>query len=1043
MANNMYDKVDTGPDFAGREHEVLNFWNEKNIFGKSIEQRKGGPVFTFYDGPPTANGKPHIGHIITRAVKDCIPRYKAMKGFYVLRKAGWDTHGLPVELEVEKKLEINGKPDIERYGIEPFIKQCKESVWLYEGQWREMSERVGFWADMDDPYVTYHNGYIESVWWALSEMWKKGLIYKGHRVVPYCPRCGTPLSSHEVAQGYKDVKDVSAIVKFRSKEDPLTYYLAWTTTPWTLPSNVALCVNAREDYVRVLIGGEYFILAGGLAEGIFPGCSAVETFKGAALAGKKYEPLFPRDETPDGLYCAIVADDYVTLADGSGIVHIAPAFGEDDSRVGKANGLAFVQLVDEQGRFTATGAAWDGLTVKEADPHILSQLKKDGLLFKESVYEHNYPHCWRCDTPLIYYAREAWFIRVTAMRDALVANNNTVNWLPDNIRTGRFGNFLENVIDWSVSRERYWGTPLPVWECPCGYAHCIGSEKELREMGRSVPSDLEFHKPYIDEVKLACPKCGGEMTRVPEVIDCWFDAGAMPFAQWHYPFENADLFEQNFPADFISEAVDQTRGWFYSLMAESTIIFGRSPFKNCIVLGHVQDIDGQKMSKHLGNVIDPMEQLAKHGADAVRWYFFVNSAPWLPSKYADTVVEEASRKFLGTLWNTYAFYVLYAEIDGFNPYGFEKSSRENLPVMDRWILSRLNTLTEQVDSCLEKYELTEPSRALLVFTDELSNWYVRRCRERFWCAGMPRDKADAFLTLHETLVTVAKLAAPFVPFVTELIYQNLVAKIDPNAPASVHLCDYPAADAGATDKPLEADMERAQRVVAQGRAARNAAAVKNRQPLPEILVKINGGDFSPQFAEIILDELNIKKLTHTDDVSAYSSFKCKPQLKTLGPRYGKLVPKIAEHLAAHAEAVTSRLKKGDYSFFIDGEEIVLAAEDVLTETIHKEGFSAQTDRDAGVVLDIRLTPELIEEGFVRELVSKLQTMRKEAGFEVTDRISAGHIGNENIAGVFERNAALISSEILAENISQAEAPAAAYKKEWNINGETVSLWVLR
>ncbi|MDR1664771.1 MAG: isoleucine--tRNA ligase [Clostridiales bacterium] len=1040
----MYEKVQTSLSFAEREQAVLDFWKEHDIFNASITRRKDAPVYTFYDGPPTANGKPHIGHIITRAVKDLIPRYKTMKGFRVPRKAGWDTHGLPVELEVEKLLGISGKPDIEKYGVEPFIKQCKESVWKYENLWRQMSERVGFWADMDDPYVTYHNSYIESVWWALKQIWDKGLMYKGYRVVPYCPRCGTPLSSHEVAQGYKDVKEVSAFVKFRAA-DSGDFYLAWTTTPWTLPSNVGLCVNARVEYARVKSGGEVYVMAKALLDEVLnEPYEVLETFPGARLNGKKYLPLYPAGIS-DGQYCTVVCDDYVTLTDGTGIVHIAPAFGEDDSRVSKANGLPFVQLVDTQGKFVHTpDAPWKGLFVKDADPLIMADMKNSGKLYRVADYEHSYPFCWRCDTPLLYYARDAWFIKMTALRDRLVENNNTVNWLPDNIRVGRFGNFLENVVDWSISRERYWGTPLPVWECACGHRHCVGSIEELKQMGTGVPGDIELHKPYIDAVKLACPVCGGEMKRTLEVIDCWFDSGAMFFAQWHYPFENADIFKEQFPADFISEAIDQTRGWFYSLIAISTLLFDCSCYKNVIVLGHGLDEKGQKMSKSKGNYTDPMDALAKHGADAVRWYLYINSAPWLNFRFFDDAVSEAQRKFMGTLWNTYAFYVLYAEIDAFNPYEYEWET-ESLPLMDRWVLSKLNNLIKKIDGSLERLELTEPARALNSFTDELSNWYVRRCRERFWGKDMPRDKINAYLTLHHVLVTVAKLSAPFVPFMTELMYQNLVRGLDKSAPLSIHLCDYPAADGSMTDGKLEKDMDAVLDIVTLGRAARNAANIKNRQPLPEILVNMSerGGALDKLYADIITDELNIKRITFTEDTGGYTRYRFKPQLRTLGPRYGKLVPQITGALNENGNSAMEALRAGTWKKEIEGVEVELTMEDVLVETTQKEGYTAQSDRGLTVVLDIQLTPELIEEGFTRELVSKIQTMRKEAGFDVTDRINVFCGKNAVLNGVIARNCDTISGEVLAESVGELTDTncGGGYEKEWVVNGEKIVLGV--
>ena len=1054
----MYEKVSTSLDFAGRELEVLEFWKKHDVFNQSIDLRKEAPLYTFYDGPPTANGKPHIGHMITRAVKDLVPRYKTMKGYRVPRKAGWDTHGLPVELEVEKELGISGKNDIEKYGIEPFINKCKDSVWKYETHWREVSERVGFWADMDKPYVTYHNPYIESVWWALKKIWEKGLIYKGYRVVPYCPRCGTPLSSHEVAQGYKNVKETSVYVKFKAKTSdnangPETYFLAWTTTPWTLPSNVGLCINSKVEYAKVLHNGEIYIMAKALLEKVFgqaaePGKESadnkpyeiIETLMGENLNGARYHPLFDFTN-PGGSYCTVVCDDYVTLTDGTGIVHMAPAFGEDDSRVCKAYNLPFIQLVDPEGKFTKEAEPWAGIFVKKADPLIVTCLSDSGKLFKKEDYEHSYPYCWRCDTPLIYYAREAWFIEMTKLRENLIKNNNSINWMPDNVRTGRFGNFVENVVDWSLSRERYWGTPLPIWECTCGTRHCIGSIAELNDMGLNVPEGIELHKPYIDEIKLICASCKGEMTRTPEVIDCWFDAGSMPFAQWHYPFENEDEFKAQFPADFISEAVDQTRGWFYTLLAISTLLFDCPSFKNVIVLGLVQNKDGQKMSKSKGDKVDPMEELTKHGADAVRWYFYINSAPWLASRYFDDAVKEAQRKFMGTLWNTYAFYVLYAEIDKFNPYE-HKWDKDTLPVMDLWILSKLNSLIGKVDNLLENLELTEAARTLNHFTDEASNWYVRRCRERYWANGMPRDKINAYLTLHHVLVTVAKLAAPFVPFMTEAIYRNLVYGINKAMPISVHLCDYPVPDNDYINTSLETDMDMALQLVTMGRAARNASNIKNRQPLSDMYVSIKDQvqELDGSYINIIQEELNIKNVEFIDDDEQFVKYNFKPQLRTLGPKYGKIVPKITEALNLNPNKTMEALRQGNWEETIEGIGVVLTIEDVLVETLQKEGYMTQHDKNASVVIKTFLTPELVEEGFTRELVSKIQTMRKEAGFLVTDRIKVGYDKNEKLAGVIERNKETIQAETLANHIS-TEAIEDAYQKEWNINGEAITLCV--
>jgi len=892
----MYDKVSNNMNFSEREEQVLKIWRDNNVFEQSIKQREGQPVFTFYDGPPTANGQPHIGHVLTRAVKDLFPRYKTMKGFRVVRKAGWDTHGLPVELEVEKELGISGKPEIENYGIEPFIKKCKESVWKYEGLWRDMSERVGFWADMDDPYVTYHNNYIESVWWALSKVWEKDLIYKGYRVVPYCPRCGTPLSSHEVSQGYKDITETSIYVRFRRAGTDNEYLLVWTTTPWTLPSNVGLCVNPNASYARVSVGEHTYVVSENLLEQVLgENYTVLETMKGSDLTGLKYEPLFDFANLDNANYCTVVCDDYVTLTDGTGIVHIAPAFGEDDARISKDNNLPLVQLVDPQGCFVEDVYLWTGMFVKDADGLVIEHLNEHGMLLKAKDYEHSYPFCWRCDTPLLYYAKDAWFIKMSTLCKELVKSNSSVDWLPEHIKNGRFGNFLENVIDWSISRERYWGTPLPIWLCSCGYRHCISSIAELKSMGQNVPDDIELHKPYIDSVVLTCPQCAGNMTRTPEVIDCWFDSGAMPFAQWHYPFENKELFEEQFPADFISEAIDQTRGWFYSLIAISTLLFEKSPYKNVIVLGHVLDKDGQKMSKSKGNAVSPMAALSQHGADAIRWYFFVNSAPWLNNRYSDEAVVETQRRFMGTLWNTYAFYVLYAEIDKFNPF---EHKTESLSVMDRWILSRLNTLVEKVDTALTKFEITEPARALSQFVEELSNWYLRRSRERYWVTGMPQDKINAYKVLHHVIVTVSKLATPFVPFATELMYQNLVCNLDKCQPMSIHLCDYPRVDETLIDSQLESNMASLLEVVAIARAARNASAIKNRQPLSAMMVSLvdKSHTLDSSFADIVKDELNVKEISFIDNTENYTNYNIKPQLRTLGLRYGKLVPKITEAL---------------------------------------------------------------------------------------------------------------------------------------------------
>jgi len=1038
----MYEKVSTSLNFVDREKEVLEFWKKNNIFEKSIESREGGPTYTFYDGPPTANGMPHIGHILTRVIKDIIPRYRTMKGYKVLRKAGWDTHGLPVELEVEKQLGINGKSQIENYGVEPFIKQCKQSVWKYKNEWEKMSDRVGYWADMENPYVTYDNNYIESEWWALKKIWEQGLLYKGHKIVPYCPRCGTALSSHEVAQGYKDVKETSIYVKFRVKGEEQVYLMAWTTTPWTLPSNVALTVNPDETYVKAKCSDEVYILAEALAETVLKEeFEVLERVQGKDLIGMEYEPLFDF-VVPDKKAYYVVGGDFVTLTDGTGIVHTAPAFGEDDARVGRAYDLPFVQLVNEQGRFVDAVKPWKGVFVKDADREIINHLDQRNLLYKAMDYEHSYPFCWRCDTPLLYYARDTWFIKMTEVKDRLIKNNRTVNWLPENIKEGRFGNFLENVVDWGLSRERYWGTPLPIWECECGHRHVVGSIAELKEMGENVPEDIELHKPYIDNVYLKCPKCKtGRMKRVTEVIDCWFDSGSMPFAQWHYPFENEDLFKDNFPADFISEAIDQTRGWFYSLMAISTLLFDQSPFKNCIVMGHVNDKDGQKMSKHKGNVVDPWTVLDKQGADAVRWYFYTESAPWLPSRFYEEAVSEAQRKFMGTLWNTYAFYVLYANIDQFDPTKYELDF-EKLSVMDKWILSKLHTLIGIVDKNLENYRITESARAIEDFVDELSNWYVRRSRERFWQKEMNQDKINAYMTLNTVLVTVAKLSAPFVPFMAETMYRNLVKTVDPNAPESVHMCDFPVVDETFVDAELEKNMELVLKIVVEGRACRNTANIKNRQPLGKMFVK-SEFELPETFRELVMDELNVKELIFTNDAKHFTTYKFKPHLRTLGPRYGKLVPKIAQVLAGlDGNEAMDILDKGEkLTFEVDGTAIELAKDDVLIETAQKEGYVSETDRDVTVILDTNLTPELVEEGFVREIISKVQTMRKEAGFEVMDHIKLYYNGNEKIAEIMRNNMATICDEVLAD--SAEEGSAEGYGKEWNINGEKVFMVVVK
>lgn len=1037
----MYKKVSTDLKFVEREQEVLKYWKDNRIFEKSLKFREGNEPFTFYDGPPTANGKPHIGHIITRTIKDIIPRYKTMKGYDVLRKAGWDTHGLPVELEVEKLLGINGKPQIEEYGVEPFIQKCKESVWKYKHEWEEMSDRVGFWADMEDPYITYENTYIESEWWALKQIWDKGLLYKGHKIVPYCPRCGTSLSSHEVAQGYKDVKETSVYAKFRVKGEQGVYLMAWTTTPWTLPSNVALTVNPDEKYIRANCGEETYILAEALAAAVLKDeFSVIGSCKGSELRGMEYEPLFDFAK-PDKKAYYVVCDNFVTLTDGTGIVHTAPAFGEDDAKVGKANDLPFVQMVNEQGKFVDAVEPWKGMFVKAADPLIIKDLEARGLVYKLMEYEHSYPFCWRCDTPLLYYASDTWFIKMTAIRDKLLKNNNSINWLPENIKDGRMGNFLENVVDWGLSRSRYWGTPLPIWECKCGHRHLVGSIAELKELGENVPEDIELHKPFVDAIHLKCPECSGDMTRVSEVIDCWFDSGAMPFAQWHYPFENKKKFEDNYPADFISEAIDQTRGWFYTLLAISSLLFDEPAFKNCIVLGHVNDKDGQKMSKHKGNVIDPWTVLDKQGADAVRWYFYTGSAPWLPSRFYEEAVSESQRKFMGTLWNTYAFYVLYANIDRFNPLEYELE-KDKLAVMDKWILSRLYTLISRVDKNLENYRITESARDIQEFVDELSNWYVRRCRERFWTKELTQDKISAYMTLYTVLVELSKTAAPFVPFISEEIYGNLVRNIDPNAPESVHLCDFPTVEEKYIDLDLETNMDKVLKLVVLGRACRNTAAVKNRQPICNMYVK-DEKELPQMYKDLVADELNVKQITYTQNASGFTTYKFKPQLRTLGPRYGKLVPKIGEYLLTvdGNELMDSFSTDGSVSFELEGTAVKLELPDVLVETAQKEGFVSESDRDITVVLDMNMTPELVEEGFVREIISKLQTMRKEAGFEVQNHIRVYYGDNEKISAIFERNRALIGEEVLADEVLASKGEG--YSKEWNINGEKVLFVVSR
>ncbi|MFC2470682.1 MAG: isoleucine--tRNA ligase [Lachnoanaerobaculum gingivalis] len=1033
----MYKKVPTDLKFVEREREVEKFWRENRIFEKSIEDRKDAPTYMFYDGPPTANGKPHIGHALTRVIKDMIPRYRTMKGYKVPRKAGWDTHGLPVEIEVEKELGINGKEQIEKYGVAPFIEKCKESVWKYKGMWEEFSDVIGFWADMNDPYVTYHNSYIESEWWALKQIWDKGLLYKGFKVVPYCPRCGTPLSSHEVAQGYRDVKERSAIVRFKKKDEDV-YFLAWTTTPWTLPSNVALCVNPDEDYVKVKQGDYTYILASALVETVLKeDYTVLETYKGKDLEGIEYEPLWGGLNVK-GKAWFVVCDSYVTLTDGTGIVHIAPAFGEDDSRIGRNYDLPFVQLVDAQGNLTKE-TKWEGVFVKDADKLVLKDLEENGKLFDAPVFEHSYPHCWRCNTPLIYYARESWYIKMTAVKEDIIRNNNTINWIPESIGKGRFGDWLENIQDWAVSRNRYWGTPLNVWICDCGHMHSIGSIEELKSMSKNCPNNIELHRPYIDAVTITCPECGKEMRRTPEVLDAWFDSGSMPFAQHHYPFENHEKFEAQFPADFISEAVDQTRGWFYSLLAISTLIFNKAPYKNVIVMGHVQDEDGQKMSKSKGNAVDPMDALNKFGADAIRWYFYVNSAPWLPNRFHDKAVEEGQRKFLGTLWNTYAFYVLYADIDSFDPTKYSLEY-DKLSVMDKWLLSKLNTLVKTVDEYLNNYKITETARALQSFTDDMSNWYVRRCRERFWAKGMEQDKVNAYMTLYTALITLSKIATPMIPFMTEEIYQNLVRSVDKNAPESIHLTDFPAVNEEFIDKDLEVSMDEVLDIVVLGRAARNSANIKNRQPIGNMYVKAETV-LDPFYVEIIEDELNVKAVEFKDDVEEFVSYSFKPQLKTVGPKYGKLLGKIKEALASldgHA-AMKSLNETGSVDFEFDGEKVSLSREDLLIETAKNDDFVTEADNKTTVVLDIRLSEELIEEGFVRELISKIQTMRKEAGFEVVDHIVLSQTGNERIAEIIKKNEAVIKNDTLADEIVYNNVEG--YTKDWNLNGENTSLGV--
>ena len=1050
----MYQKVDTNLNFVDREKKVEEFWKENHIFEKSMENRKEGETYTFYDGPPTANGKPHIGHVLTRVIKDMIPRYRTMKGYMVPRKAGWDTHGLPVELEVEKKLGLDGKEQIEEYGMEPFIKQCKESVWKYKGMWEDFSSTVGFWADMEHPYVTYYDDYIESEWWALKEIWNKKLLYKGFKIVPYCPRCGTPLSAQEVSQGYKTVKERSAVVRFKVVGED-AYFLAWTTTPWTLPSNVALCVNPDETYCKVKAADGYtYYMAEALLDKVLgklakeegeKAYEVLETYKGTDLEYKEYEPLFA---------CAgeaaakqkkkahfVTCDTYVTMSDGTGIVHIAPAFGEDDSRIGRNYDLPFVQFVDGQGNLTKE-TPYAGVFVKKADPMVLTDLDKEGKLFDAPKFEHEYPHCWRCDTPLIYYARESWFIKMTAVKDDLIRNNNTINWIPESIGKGRFGDWLENVQDWGISRNRYWGTPLNIWQCDCGHMHSIGSRQELFEMsGDEKAKTVELHRPYIDEITLKCPECGGEMHRVPEVIDCWFDSGAMPFAQHHYPFENKELFEQQFPANFISEAVDQTRGWFYSLLAESTLLFNKAPYKNVIVLGHVQDENGQKMSKSKGNAVDPFDALNKYGADAIRWYFYINSAPWLPNRFHGKAVVEGQRKFMSTLWNTYAFFVLYANIDNFDPTKYNLEY-DQLPVMDKWLLSRLNTTVQAVDNDLANYKIPEAARALQEFVDEMSNWYVRRSRERFWAKGMEQDKINAYMTLYHALVTIAKTAAPMIPFMTEDMYQNLVRSVDKDAAESIHLCDFPTVNEAWIDKDLEADMKELLEIVVLGRACRNTANIKNRQPIGKMYVKAEG-ELSDFYKEIIADELNVKEVVFTNDTKEFTTYQFKPQLRTLGRRFGSRLNELKEVLAGlDGNATMDALNaSGEVTVTVGGVDEVLATEDLLVETAQMDGYVSEEDHGITVVLDTNLTPELIEEGFVREVISKIQTMRKDAGFEVVDHIRVYEQGNDKIKEIIKTNESQIKADVLADEVILDKTEG--YTADWKINGEAVTLGVAK
>jgi len=1035
----MYKKVESNLDFVKREEKIIKFWKQNNIFQKSIDEREGNELFTFYDGPPTANGKPHIGHVLTRAIKDLIPRYKTMKGYKVLRKAGWDTHGLPVELEIEKALGINGKPEIEEYGMEPFIEKCKASVWTYKEIWEDMSEKVGFWADMENPYITYDNKYIESEWWALKKIWEKDLLYKGYKIIPYCPRCGTSLSSHEVAQGYKDVKDTSIYVKFAIKSEEDTFFVAWTTTPWTLPSNAALTVGGNLEYIKVKYNDEYLILASELANTLLEDYEVIKEYKGSDLEYMEYEPLYNFGAFKEkGFYVCL--GDFVTLTDGTGIVHTAPAFGEDDAKVGKEYNLPFIQYVNAQGLMTEETQFLAGTFVKDADKLVMDDLEKRGLLFKKLEFEHSYPFCWRCDTPLIYYARNSWFIEMTKIKDELLKNNNKINWIPPTIGENRFGNFLKNVVDWSISRERYWGTPLPIWECECGHRHAIGSIDELKQMSTNCPSDIELHKPYIDEVIITCPKCGGEMKRVSEVIDCWFDSGSMPFAQWHYPFENKEIFEKHFPADFISEAVDQTRGWFYTLLAISTLLFDSEPFKNVIVLGLVQDKNGIKMSKHKGNVVDPMDAINKFGSDAIRWYFYTASAPWLPSRFYEEAVSEGQRKFMGTFWNTYAFYILYADIDKFNPTKY-KLEYDKLSLMDKWILSLLNTLIKEVDSNLNEYKITEAGRSMQKFVDELSNWYIRRSRERFWQSEENQDKINAYMTLYTVLTELAKLSAPFIPFMTEDIYQNLVLSVEKDAKESIHLCEYPKYNEAYINSDVEKYMSDVLEVVVLGRSIRNSANLKNRQPLSKIYVT-GKTEIPEEYTTILLEELNIKAIEYIENASAFIDYKLKPQLKTLGPKYGKLIPHIYKALeAVNGSKVMETFKNGEnITFDIDGTKIILGSDDIISEIIQKQGYVSLSNGDITVVIDTNLDEQLIEEGFVREVISKIQTMRKEAGFEVMDNIEIAILENDKIKKLVEKNWDFISSETLSLKLNN-EKLNGGYEKIWNINGETTKIIV--